>query len=48
MGLLMSDAMPLDLLLGTTTWMQERLGDWAYATDAARDEYEYEADDSDR
>ena len=46
MGFLMSDAMPLDALLGTTTWMQQGLTDWAYEADAARDLSEYEAEDS--
>jgi hypothetical protein len=43
----MSDAMPLELLLGTTTVMQERLADWECTTDSERDQCEYKADDLD-
>ncbi len=45
MGFLMSDAMPLDALLGTTTWMHESLTDWAYAPDTTPDRREYEIED---
>ena len=45
MGFLLSDAMPLDSLLGATTWMHERLTDWVYATDAAHDPDEYGIED---
>ena len=43
MGLLMSDVMPLDSLLGTTSWMQENQDDWMYATDVTREQSEQAA-----
>jgi hypothetical protein len=42
MGLLMSDAMPLDPMIDDLTWLRNTVRNWDYAMDSARDTYEYE------
>ena len=43
MGLLMSDTVLIDPMLDDTAWMRDTVSDWAYAMEADRDAYEYEA-----